>query len=464
MEINEQVAEEAYSAFQSGLKNLTYNEEDKHISKACLICDRLLEWNDNDIITLSRLESLSSRFRGETSLFSSINERITNVLKGQYMYKGPGWQPWMDLMYLSPRGFYKTDEGFQCCKICTAALNTKIKPYRIKLPRFAIANGCLFGDAPNELTILNDVELALISLARTNKHVFSFYGGAHKSIRGWHNLYDNDVEGIARTINQVSNYGGQNLVVCLLLGPFTPFQKRYAKNKMVVRTHLVLKALSWLKLNNHLYQNIRIPNETDFEQPLIIDDSEHVESVDSNIESRMEYTVVFPGTDNFSPTNGGCMTQKDFLAEVVGAMDTTTETSIISRPTQNRLIDYKGDALLRAFPLQFPYGVGLPPERANNKRDKKRAAVSKLCYLQHLQHQSVRFFHRSEFILVLHNMYEKQRAVSVSFLRCKNKVGDDSIGERFFRNYRTTTPKWDKPDPNGIANPRSRNPRFHRFH
>jgi hypothetical protein len=63
-------------------------------------------------------------------------------------------------------------------------------------------------------------------------------------------------------------------------------------------------------------------------------------------EGKIWYKSVFPGTDTFSPTNGGCMNQQAFLMETIDAMDTTTETSIISRPTQHWLIDYKGDALL----------------------------------------------------------------------------------------------------------------------
>jgi len=325
--IDSKIAESAYARFQKELKDLTYRDGEKHVSKACLVCDRLLEWNDNGILQTSRLAALSPRFKGETSLFTSS---VHQVLKSHYTYEGPGRKPWMEGMYLSPRGCFQVDkEGFQCCKICTAALNTKVKPCRVRLPRFAIANGCLFGHAPPALTVLNDAELALISMARTNKHVFSFYGGAHKSMRGWHNLYENDVEGIARTLNQVSNYGNDNVIVCLLLGPFTPLQKQYVKNHMLVRPDFVLSALFWLKSNNPLYQEIKIPDPNDVETPLIIDDSENVESGDSNIESRMEYTVVFPGTDNFSSSNGGCMTQEEFRKEVIDAMDTTTETTII---------------------------------------------------------------------------------------------------------------------------------------
>jgi hypothetical protein len=39
--------------------------------------------------------------------------------------------------------------------------------------------------------------------------------------------------------------------------------------------------------------------------------------------------------------------------------------------------------------------------------------------------------HRGDFILVLHNMYEKKKAVSIAYLRCLHKEGDGSIAEHF---------------------------------
>ena len=164
-----------------------------------MICNRLLEWNDPDIVKVTRLKNLRLHFQGESAVFRTLNN---NEMKTHYTYQGPGRERWMNEMYLSPWGFYRREEeGFQCCKRCVKDLNTKIRPCRLKLPRFTIANGAVFGVAPPELTDLNDAELALVSLARANKHVFAFYGGAHKSMRGWHNLYENNVEGIARTLS-----------------------------------------------------------------------------------------------------------------------------------------------------------------------------------------------------------------------------------------------------------------------
>jgi hypothetical protein len=164
-------------------------------------------------------------------------------------------------------------------------LTTNKKPCRVELPRFAIANGALFGEAPMELMVLNDCKLALVSRARTNKHVFAFFGGAHKCMQGWHNLYENDVEGIARTVNQIPNYTKNSMVMCDLLGPFTPLKKRFVKSSVMIRPDMVLRALCWLKMNNVLYHDINLPAEGDLPMTHIIDRSQHANSQDTNIES-----------------------------------------------------------------------------------------------------------------------------------------------------------------------------------
>jgi hypothetical protein len=152
------------------------------------------------------------------------------------------------------------------------------------------------------------------------------------------------------------------MVICVLLGPFTPLQKRFVKNSMMIRPDMVLCALRWLKANNVLYHDIQLPAEGDLPTALIVDRTQHADSQDTNIESRLEYTVAFPNTDDITVSNGGCTSTDEFRRQVMDTMDTTTATTLVSRCTPNRLIDYRGDALLRAFPLQFPYGLGLPPK------------------------------------------------------------------------------------------------------
>ena len=97
--------------------------------------------------------------------------------------------------------------GLLCCGECSASIrNMKRKDTNTcTLPKHAIANGLYIGRPPRILQDLNEVEISLISIARTDKHVFSFTAGTHKSIRGWHSMYYNDLGKANRYINWCAN-------------------------------------------------------------------------------------------------------------------------------------------------------------------------------------------------------------------------------------------------------------------
>lgn len=108
--------------------------------------------------------------------------------------------------------------GFRCC--CECASNFDIPSKKVshfKLPKHAVANGFWIGEAPSEIQELNPLELSLVLMTRIDKHVFSFYGGCHKSLRGWHNMYETDVEHVAGTLMQLKEFGIGSHVACLLV-------------------------------------------------------------------------------------------------------------------------------------------------------------------------------------------------------------------------------------------------------
>jgi hypothetical protein len=249
-------------------------------------------------------------------------------------------------------------------------------------------------------------------------------------MRGWHNLYENDFEHIAGALQQIESLGGGSTVGCILHGPFTEYQISKVREQATIRPQQILKAMEWLKKNNHLYKGLHIPSIEDLPEPIIIDDSKLVESENTQIESRFEYTVVFPSTDDIDSTNGGNMTQEAFKCQVIENMDRSNTVSVHARTTQNRLRDYEGDNLLRAFPLQFPYGLGrlLANEASSNN---KHAMNVQLNYISHLQQMSIRHMHRGDFTLVLHNMFERHKAISLAYLRTMHNVGNDTVGEHF---------------------------------
>ena len=175
---------------------------------------------------------------------------------------------------------------------------------------------------------------------------------------------------------------------------------------------------------------MHIPSIEDLPEPIIIDDSNVVESENTQIESWFEYTVVFPSTNDIDSTNGGNMTQEAFKCQVIESMDRSNTILVHARMTQNQLRDYEGDNLLCAFPLQFQYGLRrfLANEASSNN---KCAMNVQLNYISHLQWMLIQHMHRGDFTLILHNMFERHKAISLAYLRCMHNVGNDTVGEHF---------------------------------
>ena len=418
----------ASEAYRKGMKAVVHRSDDgmHFASRVCLVCDELLDASETKLITHKRLKVLGKKLSGESAFF----ETLPAVLKQHYTYSGDGNKSWMAPLYLSPRGKYVREQGFYCCDECDSKLNDENQqPCRVELPLYAIANGAVKGEAPVVLTRLTETEIALICGARSDKSVFVYYGGAHKCLRGWHTLYANDVSDIANAMQYVNHQNPEKVVACILSGPFTDEQLAAARKKTLIRPHYVLEAMRWLKENNILCDDLVIPDASELPTAMIIDDSERVEAENTSIESRFEYTVVFPNTENVRTNNGGFKSQEEFRANVMDALDVTTEETVLSRPTKNRLKDYEGTALLLAFPLQFPYGYGLP--QTSQKKKNQKVKNSNAAYLWHLQHMSIPHFQRGDFLLILHNMFERQKAVNVSYLRCINNFGEDSMGEHY---------------------------------
>ncbi len=234
-----------------------------------------------------------------------LNEQLVQ----HHKHKGIGSEPWMESMMLSPCATHVTDENgvsisFSCCSECCGAL--KQHGHKKTIPRFATANGFHIGESPPELSCLNEVELALVSHARVNSHIFTFYGGAHKSIRGWHTLFDGRVDHVASTLQQLPSLNVNNVIACILCGPFTNVKCMKIKEQVMVRSHLNIRAIMWLKENNKLYKDVEIPNAEDLPTPIIVDNQEGTEeSEDATTENKIDVTVLFPDTKELNAVNAG---------------------------------------------------------------------------------------------------------------------------------------------------------------
>jgi hypothetical protein len=294
-------------------ENLTYTKDGKHFSKVCCICDRLIRHGKETAVKLSDLKTLSYRFskakvgsHAPVSAKDHYTVQCYDTTLRKYRF--------LRAMVLSRRS-YATKvtqyDALGCCCECSGAVKA-MKCNPTKLPCYAICNGLVIGKTPACLAELNEVELALISPARINKHVFSFTAGTHKSIQGWHSMYYNDLEnfnGVANYINANTTRGdsasvensddeddevsdnsddeveeeatvpGEGLfgsgrkfpvVAVVLSGPFTPRQKALTYTRTKVRWFLITRAIRWLKKHNKLFLEFELP-ERKVIQPILVD-------------------------------------------------------------------------------------------------------------------------------------------------------------------------------------------------
>ena len=389
-------------ALNNDIDNLLVLSPDNQLTgKVCLVCDKILVPKDIKHVKWSKFVSYKQFFK---------NDSLPDELRAQYHYIDPTSESRTNSLegcLLSPRSvfqFGKTDKKKEkptilLCTTCAASL----KPSRMdnfKLPLFAIANSMAVGKAPLVLSRLNEIEVALLSQARFRGHLFTYWGGCHRSIRGWHSFYDVDVGHTTAVLQDVRKLTDSNNIAVVLCGPFTSAQKTRIMKKIRVNIPWILEAFEWLQTNNELYKDMPTPQ---IGQPRIIDTSTEVESENTDIETKEELSVVFPdGTVH----TGGCKNGAEFdlmVAEIKARAPPGAQPIITSRPSSRVVKDYAGDNLLRAFPLQFPYGLGGGSREA--RKDPKR-------YYRQLLSMSIPAFHESCFVLCVHNMYEKNRALS----------------------------------------------------
>jgi hypothetical protein len=94
-----------------------------------------------------------------------------------------------------------------------------------------------------------------------------------------------------------------------------------------------------------------------------------------------------------------------------------------SRPTTEFANDRSYSFLVDSFPLQFPYGVGGP-------REERETSVPYLDCLAYYLRVANKHFMRSDFILIIHSLWEKEKAMRTASMRCGSKQDDISLASR----------------------------------
>lgn len=246
-------------------------------------------------------------------------------------------------------------------------------------------------------------------MARVNQHLFSYSRGSHKIIWGFHTLTYNCVAKCDGVFLNYFNSVGHKSISVILSGPFTATQKVKVKQCKIIRVHCVKEVLKWLMANNILYYDVNVDN-LKIIQPHITDCSTEVGSENSNIEQTYEITVVFADQLSASTHSAGFDMAGELKSNQVDDL-INCESTLISRSSTSILKDYEGENLLKAFVLQFHFGIG-SQTRAGDKQGGKNYYK---CLS--LSSRSSCHFHRPGFCVLMYNMTQRKTMITQAYLR-----------------------------------------------
>ena len=236
----------------------------------CSVCDgapTCPQWFD--WVPLKRFREMTTRANMQKVHLSTI---YSELLLSHYTVDHSSLQEFV----LSPNTVINESEEVMVCKECHAHLQRGVenkKPSRVFPPPRAICNGYVIGNAPKELTQLNEAELALVSGARIESQSYVFYGGCHQQIRGWHTIYRNRVVANVSDIDMLRSSGLKGKIVVVLCGPFTRTQRALVMDQIQVCPEKVTDAFRWLKKNNFYYHDMELPSLEEIPVPVIVDEN-----------------------------------------------------------------------------------------------------------------------------------------------------------------------------------------------
>ena len=213
-------------------------------------------------------------------------------------------------------------------------------------------------------------------------------------------------------------------VTVVLHGDMTDAQKKKILQKCKIRPDKCQKAIEWLLKNNIL---IKHDSETEQEtldldslpEPLILDESSAVQTVDTNIESRMEITVVFPDS-TLDLRNGGYKTVDEYK-KIVDDFKNSSFLAYLHVPKSDFVKDFEEDNFVKAFVRNFPFGIGGPNSKRVLQRRGQIGKMNQENYFRHVTNLSNLRFQEPLFILVSYNIFQRSRMLKSATRLVKSK-------------------------------------------
>jgi hypothetical protein len=261
-------------AFAKDLKSFTVvNEETGQLLPiVCCVCDQIPDkpnWHEEvDIDDFATLCGGSNLGKEHCEPFYP-----PEVVK-QYTASPPELEKYV----LSPASVVlEGNRTIIVCKECHEhmKMNLVSKTRRIRRhpPQKSLANGYLIGEPPEELTCLNEVELALVSKVRIYCQSWIFFAGCHRHVKGWHTFFKNRPSSNVENVQSLSLSGMKGLIMVVLCGPYTSTQKALTMKQIKVDPQKVIAAYIWLRANHIMYKDEPIPDVDDIPIPIIIEEN-----------------------------------------------------------------------------------------------------------------------------------------------------------------------------------------------
>ena len=111
------------------------------------------------------------------------NKKLPPLLRNQYKVENCER---LSSLLLSPRA-PKKDNTYMSCETCYN--NVRLEKFK-KPPRFAISNAWAIGYIPHDVVgDIDDMLAVMVNKIRLFSYIFSYSGGAHKSIQGHHTFF-----------------------------------------------------------------------------------------------------------------------------------------------------------------------------------------------------------------------------------------------------------------------------------
>ena len=172
---------------QDALKYLTRTKiegtTNEHQACVCAVCDSYIIGTEKTCYLSEQQLLDKSSYLHVNYLESMTNKKMPPVLRNQYKVENCER---LSSLLLSPRA-PKKDNTCMSCETCWCNVS---REKNTKPPRFGISNAWAIGYIPNDVVgDIDDMLAVMVNKIRLFSYVFSYSGGAHKSIKGHHTFF-----------------------------------------------------------------------------------------------------------------------------------------------------------------------------------------------------------------------------------------------------------------------------------